>query len=91
MLAELPECQLFVDGRQVLTSWQHYFPPPSFLPKVKFPDIVIVDHSSNSKTVLFETNITKCYDYKTNKYSNLMHNIAGQGYKCTFLSIAVGS
>ncbi len=62
------------------------------LPTKSKPDIVIEQHSRKSISVAelyitFETNISKSHDHKTNIYSNLMHDNAGQIYNCKFVVI----
>ncbi len=56
----------------------------------------MINHSCKSisfakLTIPFETNISKNHNYKTNKYSNLILDIAWQGYNCKFLVIEIGS
>ncbi len=95
MLTKFPECKLSADleGRHLLDG---NIIPPSVVPTTRKPVIVIVDYSCKSNiiaehTTSFETNTSKSHEYKTNKYSNLMHGIAGQGYNCKFLAIEIDS
>ncbi len=72
MLTESPECKPFADLEDMHSLGGNTISFPSILPITSKPDIAIV--------VLLKY-------YKTNIYSNIMHNIAGQGYNCKFLAI----
>ncbi len=55
---------------------------PSILPTTIIPDIVMVDHPINQPLLQNSPSHLKLTnrDYMTNKYSNFIYDIAGQGY-----------
>ncbi len=70
--------------------------PASIVTTAEKPDIVCVNGSTKSVTILelsvpFESNINKANEFKTNKYASLVLDIENAGFMCNLICFEVGS
>ena len=69
--------------------------PPDLLPTSDRPDLVVIDYTTKSISILeltvpFERNISKDHQYKCHKYAHLMIDLQRLGYSVKYFAVEIG-
>ena len=89
-VTQLPNITIYTDlGDQ---SWTI---PPDLLPTSDRPDLVVIDYTGKTISILeltvpFERNISTDHQYKCHKYAHLMIDLQRLGYSVKYYAIEIG-